>query len=44
MDRDGEYRAIVRRVLQEYRDDFTPIETVHTEFVCDDQSGHYHIG
>ena len=43
MDRTDEYRAIVKRLLQEVAD-MTPEENIRTEFVCDDALGHYQVG
>ena len=44
MDRTDEYRAIVKRLLQEVAE-MTPSEDeIRTEFVCDDALGHYQVG
>ena len=44
MDRDREYRGVVRCVLQEFADCAAPYGDLHGEIVCDDASGHYHVG
>jgi hypothetical protein len=44
MDRNDEYRAIVKRLLQEVADITPSDDNIRTELVCDDTLGHYQIG
>ena len=44
MDRTDEYRAIIRRVLQEFADYHASSNPMQVELVCDDERGHYHVG
>src|SRR5437588_7300958 len=44
MDRNDEYRAIVKRTVQEVADMTPSDENIRTEFVCDETLGHYQLG
>ena len=44
MDRDDDFRIIVKRILQEIALMLPSEEKVETEFVCDDTLGHYPLG
>lgn len=44
MDRDRTYRAAVKRLLQEVADMTPSEENIRTEFVSDDEVGHYQVG
>lgn len=44
MDRSNKYRAIIRRVLQEFADDHLRTATLQKEVVFDDERGHYMVG
>lgn len=44
MDRTDEYRAIVKRILQEVARMTPSDEDIRTELVCDETLGHYQLG
>jgi hypothetical protein len=44
MDRNDIYRGIVKRLLQEVADMTPSEENIRTEYVCDDNLGHYQVG
>jgi len=44
MDRTDEFRAIVKRILQEIEAMLPSEGKVRTELICDDGNGHYQLG